>query len=132
MKIVLKNFYKHELSLWEKKTILRKANNYIWGILHHLTAKFHLQTYFVMHSNCGFPLFQKPKTLTKMKILEEKYSSHPRFPRNLRHNVFLYFKNFHFIVFFCFLVWRHNLVTSAVFQLSWFLSTSFKPNCPFF
>ena len=76
VKIVLKNLYKHELSLWGKN--LQKIAKIITlgGILHHLTAKFYLKTSSVMHSNYGFPLFKKPKTPTKMKILEEKKKHH--------------------------------------------------------
>ena len=52
-----------------------------WGVLLHLTAKFHIQTSSVMHTNEGFPLFLKLKTPNKMKILKEE--------KNMTANIFL-------------------------------------------
>ena len=72
VKIVFKNLYKHELSLWDLFLSFKLQKLLLWGGFTHLTAKFHLKTSSVMHSNYGFPSFKTPKTPTKMKILEEE------------------------------------------------------------
>ena len=42
----------------------------LWGVLQHLTAKFHLKTKFVLHLNQAFPMFKKQNKKTHTKKIE--------------------------------------------------------------